>query len=235
MNIPYDIRALLSEKSALSVLKAILLDQEMLGDKIKVPLSLLESSISEYFKEYYSLHSDTPVRIPKSVFDTPDYQLIEELTKNKVISSDIGPDENESWFALTKIINKPLLKKCYQWVRDILSGDVLNYGVFSLNLNTGEAYCLDNSTRLTPSRGLFHLLKAFMKNPKHELTLQEIIYYRSSDVYESPASVSLIRNKHLVYENIKDVKERLRMKGKLTKLIVSTGKGYKLLEGNTLF
>lgn len=232
MNIPYHIRVLLSERSATSTLRAILLEQEKSGDKIKVSLPLLESSIEKYIEDYKSSHSDTPTKIPNSVFDTPDYQLIEALTKNKVISSDIGPDEDMSWFALIKILNKPFLEKCYQWARDASKGNIISYGVFSLHRFTGEAYCSDTGTRLTPSRGLFHLFKAFLERAGHELTLQEIIYYRDQDRFKNPGNVKLELNKHLVYENIKDLKERLQMKGKLTKLFVSTGKGYKLLEGD---
>lgn len=156
-------------------------------------------------------------------FKLKDTSLISELEYLNVLhrpeENNFFDDEDGSFIA-TVVIDKPdFIDYLYNWIKD--SEYILNYGIFSLHKYTGEAYCEDNKYTFDTSKGLFRVMKAFLENTKHILTFNEIV-----DKFQGEHVVDY--DPQRVYQAINDIKDKLKMTGKFSKLFLTSDGTYLL-------
>lgn len=104
----------------------------------------------------------------------PDYEFITKLVKLKVISK-VDKDIKFNPYTETciQVENPKFIEKLYEWIK--YPEKVFHYGLFSFNLATGEAYWVDSRAKFRKGRGKYQLFRAFLENPKHELSFYEIL------------------------------------------------------------
>ena len=166
-----------------------------------------------------------------SCYDVADASFLRELEVFRVVSiSDYYDKDAEGEYTSDGIfdyalvtINDPIyIQSLNGWVNDL--PNILNYGIFSLNTITGEAYCLDNGDTFLPYSGMFRVLKAFLNESSHCLSYENI--YR---VFRDEKDPDLSRmTPEAIHQIIGDIREKLSMKGKLSKLFVSSSNQYVL-------
>ena len=146
------------------------------------------------------------------------YGYIDDLT--------ITLTEGDTIVVLTKIKNIKLIAKLHFWVRS--KNYIFEYGLFSLNELTGEAYCEDVSTIFRQSSGQFRTLRAFLIDKNHTLTHTQIL-----NIFNDKDPLTLLEigtvEKTQVYQIVKDIKRKLGVKGSKSNLFLSIGNAYKLL------
>ena len=209
--------------------------------KRKAPVFIYMPLTNKCISNFYAHSSDNSDEevlrqqgmIPDYCFNQSDYRFLEELRKLRalrILLKESGFDTDINWYARIQINNPLVIERVYQWMQDDRSKRILHYGIFSLNLYTGEAYCKDNQYIFDPHRGMFKIFKAFLENKKHELSYEEIYAINQNKAKEETGEVDSAI-KLTAQQNIGDIKERLSMKGELAKLFVPTGMSYMLHPG----
>ena len=222
MDITYELRKLLQNKGVRSVVINLHRQRNEKSIELTLPIAsshfdqLLDMQEADRFEECTSF---------------ADYKFIGYLLKSKILSP--METKNDDFIPYTDVcvkINKTeFLGQLYEWVD--CYDHILNYGIFSLNTLTGEAYCGDHKakSRFDTFMRPFQVFRAFMKNENHEMSY-EIIYQlatgKTMDKGQAQAA-----DLSQIYQLIRDLRKKLRMKGELSKLFASTGTGYKLLQG----
>lgn len=236
VNLSLELRQLL-ENEAVREVVTVLHQKGEHGGKTFIYMPLVNKCISDFYShpadDVRNMMLQQEGRIPDYCFNQLDYQLLEELQRLgilKILYQESGFDDNSSWIAHIKTISLSAMKKIYQWMQDNQNKRIFNYGIFSLNIYTGEAYCKDNQYIFRPHRGMFKIFKAFLENQRHELSYEEI-YAISQNKAKEETEDADSAIKITVQQNIGDIKERLGMKGKLAKLFVPTGMSYMLHPG----
>lgn len=172
-------------------------------------------------------------------FNSDDVSFLRELEKHKVISlKDIYEDEEDEvvkidgrlelapygYYTADVIVNDvKFIENLNRWVNDLPS--IINYGIFSLNTITGEAYCLNNVGIFLPNSGMLSVLKAFLNEPSHCLSYERI--YRLFHGDEKEIDIYLMTPQS-IHQIIWDIRDKLFMTGKLSKLFVSSSNQYAL-------
>lgn len=205
--------------------------QEIVKDLFKMHNSMKEAII------YLPLLNDCIYRTIKKAsvemgsfniencFNMEDVILLEELNKLKVLElKDVFEKEaNEGmglgYVATILIKNKKYIEFLYQWICDLRL--IINYGIFSLHTFTGEAYCLDSKYIFHTNKGLFRVFKAFIEEPTHIFTYKQIYQH-----YQDSTADTLRYNSETIHQIIGEIREKLQMKGKLSKLFLPAGDRY---------
>jgi uncharacterized protein YfkK (UPF0435 family) len=142
--------------------------------------------------------------------------FLDELFKLRVL---VYSEEcaNEDFSACVKIINPEFIEQIYEWIKD--KDLIINYGIFSLHTFTGEAYCLDSKYIFHTNKGLFRVFQAFLKEPTHILAYKKIYnIFQDSD--------KLTSGSETIHQIIGEIREKLQMKGKLSKLFIPSSDSY---------
>lgn len=221
MNIPFSLRNILNYKEAQNII-AYLYKKREAKDKIRIFLPIVTKKINDHFEKVNAQDYYRNEEIPDYCFDQNDLRAIPELGKLGALKIIIEPvmDDDGTWWSVVLIRNSSIIEEIYAWTKDIAY--ILSYGIFSLNTLIGESYCGDYKTKFHTSRGFYRVFKAFLENPNHELSFKEIL----SNHQDKPEPND---DSRAVHEIIVDLRKKLRMKGKLSKLLIPTGKAYKLL------
>lgn len=165
-----------------------------------------------------SIHSH---HFPKEFAMFPDIQFIEILEKEKVVfvTSLIMVDRYKHYVSNLKVNNREALEQIYDWLK--AGSEILEYGIFSLNAITGEAYCGDRFFRLQPNRGPFRVFRALLQAKGKRVTFQHLyqLYYPGEEIKEAQAGEA-------VYEIIKTLRRTLDIEN--TDLLEVTDGGYRL-------
>lgn len=221
MNIPFSLRNLLRYKETQDII-AYLYKKRVDRDKFRIFLPLVTKNIIDHFKKVNSQGYYRNEEIPDYCFDQHDSKLISELKRLGVLKIiiDTVMGDDDTWWSMVLIKNSLIIEEIYTWTKDI--ANILSYGIYSLNTLTGESYCGDYKTKFHPGRGLYKVFKAFFENPNHELSYKQILSIHHG---ETESEV----DKRAVFEIINEIKDKLKMKGNLSKLIIPTSETYKLL------
>lgn len=120
-------------------------------------------------------------------------------------------------------IDMDRFKEHVEWIKD--SSLIRNYEIFSLHTFTGKAYCLNNSCVFHTDKGLFRVFKAFIEEPTHILSFKQIFQIYHGGTSEA---LTLKLTPQDIYQIIGEIREKLQMKGKLSKLFLPSGDKYLL-------
>jgi len=156
----------------------------------------------------------------KKVNDFDDSRLLIELCKLKIISRKNESLVDDEFSVCVEVEIPKYIEKFHYWLED--ERLILNCGMFSLHTFTGESYCGNNKYNFHTSRGLFRVFKAFLTEPTHILTYNQI----RSIFMDNPEEKADDRLK--IHQTIGEIKEKLNMKGEFSELFVSSGKEYLL-------
>lgn len=225
--IPYEIRKLLKEES----IKKLTLN---IYDKAKEEnaFKYYPTKVYDCLDKAYSdknLFDEDKERYEKNIescYKLVDNKYIVLLINEKILKGIYNMDES-GFFKLEVIkTNIDHFKKLVKWIEE--EKYINNYGLFSLNTLTGEAYFNDNKTIFKPATGYYNLFKEFITTKNKCLTFQEIVEIQQ-------LNKSLIKAediKNYAREIIKHLKRKLSMKSGSGKLLIMYEKiGYSLLKG----
>lgn len=179
-------------------------------DKLRYPF---ESDSDEDHNDY----------LDDKYFTLGDRLILRELEKLKAIVVN-GYFQEEGPTLSVSIINQRQIERIHGWANDSKSGFVVNYGIFGLNTITGEAYCLNNMGIFLPNSGMLRVLKAFLNEPSHCLNYKSI--YKIFRNEENPNWDRMTPES--IHQIIWDIREKLSMTGKLSRLFVSSSNQYVL-------
>lgn len=216
-SINYSLRELIRDKTIQSMVSC-LYEIRQRNDVIAVSLPLANSRFFLICEDPYHEDSDN---IEKLCFHLKDSLFIDELIKLDVLSKGECTDEYDEFSAYVKIVNSNFIEGLYEWIKD--KDLIINYGIFSLHTFTGEGYCVDNKYSFHTNKGLFRVFKAFLQKPTHILNDREIF----QTFYDSTSDALKLRVE-IVHQIIGEIREKLSMKGELSKLFLRTGNQYLL-------
>lgn len=162
----------------------------------------------------------------KACYELLDNEYIDLLIKEKIITGKYNYDEDGFLMLNIKKIDLLRFKILVKWVEE--KKYINNYGLFSLNTLTGEAYFKDNRTIFKPATGYYNLFKEFITTKNKYLTFQEIVEIQQ-------LNKSLIKAediKNYARAVIKHLKRKLSIKSGTGKLLIMYEKmGYSLQKG----
>jgi len=220
MAISYTLRKLAFDKTIQGMVKGLYEEKDTVGP-ISLYLPYANDRMNKVNENMYLNGEEVEY---DSCFKLEDSQLINELTRLGVLShkSDVKfyewDDENGSACGLI-IKNPAFIEHYHKWIRDL--EHILNYGVFSLHTFTGEAYCLDNRGDFKTSSGIFRVFQELMRDPSHVLTYNQV----ADLCFEEHVQDFEVQ---VVHQAIYDIREKLKIKGDMSELIVSADKKYLL-------
>lgn len=232
MNIPVSLQMLLRDERVRRVVEQLYKERDKSGE-IFVYLPLVSSATNHYFgsEADYQRGNNS---LPDYLFDNDDTRLVEKFEELEILqdAGGITMDEKRGFVAMVTTQNPPAIKEIYEWMKKQDFSRFLFYGVFSLNTITGEGYCGDHKTKFHTGRTIYKVYKAFLENQNHALSFKTILslYY---DRPESEIKIDL-QDKYRwrkVHETAVDLRKKLGMKGKLSKLLITSGEEYILLPG----
>lgn len=212
LGINYSLRKLLQDRDIQAVVSDLYKSRKS-TDVVTVFLPLANKRLAEIgFDPNHKNRENLVV-----CFTLNDSLLLNELFKLGVLSKEEGTDDDEGLSAFVKINSPEFIERLYEWVKD--TSLIVNYGIFSLHTFTGEAYCLDNKYIFHTNKGLFRVFQAFLKEPTHILAYGKIYnIFQDSD--------RLTCGSETIHQIIGEVREKLQMKGKLSKLFIPSSDKY---------
>lgn len=172
----------------------------------------------------------------KDCWNLKDTMLLGELEKFKVLAVKLITEGDDSagrtigFVAIVKINNQSFLEYLNGWVDDL--SYITNYGIFSLHAFSGEAYCLDHKYIFHTNKGLFRVFLAFLKEPTHTLSFKRIFQEFTANLDVCSANDQetgkVSYSSESIHQIIGEIREKLLMKGKLSKLFLISGDTYLL-------
>lgn len=225
--IPYNLRVLLEdifiENLTLEIFNKVIKEKkfEFYPARICDCLNKAYSDQSLYIddKEIYEKNI-------KACYELLDNEYIKLLIKEKIITGKYDYDEDGFIMLNIKKINLPRFKTLVKWVEE--EKYINNYGLFSLNTLTGEAYFKDNKTTFRPGTGYYNLFKELMTTKQPYLSFDSIIEIQQQKKYLYDEDVK----KGHIREIVKYLRKKLSMRSKSGKLLkMYERKGFSLLKG----
>ncbi|MCX6793722.1 MAG: hypothetical protein NTY06_01310 [Candidatus Gottesmanbacteria bacterium] len=219
LGISYSLRKSLQDKDIQSVISD-LYENRAKKDAVSIYLPFANKRYDEICDDPYHEGSDKANDLYFALDDTKLLKLLErtKILKIKELSDDDdGEGGGMGLVAMVTIIKPEYIEHLYEWIKD--DSFILNYGIFSLHTFTGEAYCRDNQYIFHTNKGLFRVFQAFLTEPTHILPYQKIYNYFQGG--EKPKCGA-----EKVHQIIGEVKEKLRMTGKLSKLFIPSEDKY---------
>lgn len=215
--ISYTLRQLAKDKNIQHIVKE-LNERKSSKDIIPIYLPLANECINKIADDP-NLHEQGF----NSCYELSDSLLINELINIKVLSTPndyVFTENDNGLFVADIIINNPdFIEHYYEWIKD--ADHILNYGIFSLHTFTGEAYCLDNKSVFPTDSGIFRVFKAFIQEPTHILSYNQINSVFINDDIQDPDSL-------VIQQAIYKIKKKLDMEGEFKKLFLPSGNKYLL-------
>ncbi len=216
--IDYNLRYLIQNEN----IRAILLDlyeQRNRTGILNIFLPIANSRFND-FALNPKKDTDQTEDVLKSCLELEDTELLNELAKMRVVTlTQSTIDEDFHVGVIIRDIGS--LEQLYQWSKD--KKYIINYGIFSLHTLTGVGYCLNNRYHFRPGSGLFSVFKGFISKPTHTLSYKEIARIFSGNK---------TRGKHEINQIIGELKEKFKMKGKLSRLFIPSDSKYLLVPTN---
>ena len=214
-SITYSLRELIRDEHIQSIVSDLYRNRTSKGVSVFLPLA------NERFNKIASDPEHEGVdNLDELCFHLDDTLLLDEFIKLNILSvSKDCTDEDDDFTMCVRINDPEFIEHVYGWIKD--KNLILNYGFFSLHTFTGEAYCLDNKYIFHTNKGLFRVFRAFLEEPTHILTYAKIYNtFQDSDrlTYRSEA----------IHQIIGEIKEKLYMKGSLSKLFIPSSDKYYL-------
>lgn len=229
VSLNYKIRELAKDKDNVSIITDLYKNRDSKSDtSIYLPIAnrRFDEICEDPSHEGYEKLND----ICFTLNDTSFLRTLEDLKVLKISMltvDDDGEGGGMGYIAVVQIRNSDYIEHLHEWVMD--SNLILNYGIFSLHIFTGEAYCLDNKYKFHTGKGLFRVLRAFLEEKTHILGFQTIYKTFHADEKEINMDLMLPESIHQV---IGDIKENLMMKGKLSKFFITSSSQYILKSGS---
>jgi hypothetical protein len=187
--------------------------------------------INDQNEKYYNNWFDIPKDqdIYACCNDLPESRIVSLLIDYKfVIGEVVGNDDGFPVLQVNKV-NHKLIKEIFAWIRP--PGSFINFGIFSLNLKSGIAYCRDKKTYFRPGSRYYGVLRQLMERQTHSLTYDEIDLIKSTKPKDD-----LNNNDSKIYavNAAKYLRKKLHMvKGFGELLHIYKGKGF-VLEPNQI-
>ena len=222
----YTIRKLVQIKEVQNIVR-FLYENRHSKDEVEIFLPLVNNCVNATIKKA-AVNMDNFNLDP--CYSLEDFTFLKELEVSKVISIKDLCDRDESGdytrsggddLALVTIGKPKFIETLCGWVNDL--PHILSYGPFSLDTTTGEAYCMDKQYNFRTNGGEFEVLKAFLEASNKSLSFVEI--YKLSHPDEQLEDEKDI-SQQAVHQMIGDIRDRLSMKGKLSKLFLPSSKRY---------
>lgn len=222
MNITYSIRKLIQDKDIQWMVSGLYKNMRS-EEAVFVSLPLANKRFNKIADDP---DHEGAEKLNELCFNLEDSMLLNELLELKIISiSREGMGDDDDFAVYVKINNPEFIEELHEWVKD--SALILNYGIFSLHTFTGEAYCLDNKCVFHTGKGLFRVFKAFLKGQTHILDYTTIYMM----FHEGNNRRQLGPLPFEIHQIVGDIREKLGMKGKLSKLLISSSNQYLLKPG----
>lgn len=216
----YEVRQLLRDSQIKPILASLYNSRKHNGF-FQVQLSIA----NEQFNKYAHLQSSglsayDPSEVNWSIFlQHNDMKLINELKKLNIIQ--VGSMDYAGFCLEVAINDSDYIEKMRYWFMD--NKDILIYGLFTLDTLTGEAYFQNYRYVFQPNMGFYRVMRAFLEKPDHTLSHKEI-----SCAYQGTENISLAKEGSVVNQIIGDLRERLKMRGKMSNLFVPSDRKYLL-------
>lgn len=205
--VPFAIRRLLKSKGVIEL--AISLRNELIQEKKKyfIQLPVLNHRVNSY------LINASDTKIPDICFESSDCLLITELGNQKIIDIDcFSPDDNGTWGVIVTRRNFEVIDGLSILGQSIKDGETICYGIFSLNLSNGCVSVGNHRTALRPNSGKFRVYRELLEKKDHAVSYSDIEALMDGKD----------RGENQVYEVMKDLKDKLNLKGDLANLLKPT-------------
>jgi hypothetical protein len=214
IKIPYSLREFVRDEAIQRMARKLYESKEIKGP-VRVYLPLAEKRFNVIAED--PNHEDRD-KIDELCFNLKDSQFIDELFRLKVLSKPEKPYLEDFETAVT-IEDPEFLDYLHHWLED--QALILNYGVFSLHTFTGEGYCHDNNYFFHTGKGLYRVFRAFLENPAHILT-----YGRIYQTFQGNEKAISSYGSETINQIVGEIREKLAMKGKLSKLFLPSNDSY---------
>ncbi len=230
-DIPYIFRSLLQDANVSALVLEIYEEAKISKGKfIYYPKNIYKCYDIALNKAYKLSLEDYDKEINKCE-KTPDNLYIKLLIKEKIIIGkyeismskyEKSVDDGHKVIEVEEI-DMDRFREHVEWIKD--SSLIRNYEIFSLHTFTGKAYCLDSSCVFHTDKGLFRVFKAFIEEPTHILSFKQIFQIYHGGTSET---LTLKLTPQDIYQIIGEIREKLQMRGKLSKLFLPSGDKYLL-------
>lgn len=224
--VSYKVRLLLRDQAVQNLLIEIIKKDQDLKEKITIFPAKINSCLNSVFSDDSRWNFDNNPNWSfenaiSNCFDNFEFEICDQLHKEKIIRFNSDLDESDSCVFHIEILNLEKFLKITKWLKE--SRYIINYGFFSLNRLTGEAYFMDNSYKFKPGTGYYNLFKKFLVKSDHQLLFSEIYSIQQKTNLKDNSE----NHKSEAIEIIKEIKQKLQMKDGFGELFkIYEGEGY---------
>ncbi|MFA5135886.1 MAG: hypothetical protein WC489_00655 [Patescibacteria group bacterium] len=227
-NVSYEFRTLLKDEFVIKLILEIF-DKANKGKTFHLYPKVVNSCLNKAYgdKERYDQYGGAAYQSNiNKCYELLESKYIDLLIKQKIVVGNYLLDEDENLILNVKNIAMTKFISMVKWAKE--NRYILNYGLFSLNTLTGEAYFKDYKTSFRPGTGYYNLFKELITTNKSYLSFDEIV-----EIQRQKKNLFVTEDvKSFAKEIIKHLKRKLAIKSKSGKLFVMHERcGYTLLKG----